>query len=170
MFADKVASRVGDIFTILLNEATTMKNDLKLNTTKSASIVQKVTEYLFATSGFGTHDGNRPSTNITGDQSYSGGGGIDNKSTLATNVSVTVIDVLPNGNLVFEGVRKIAYSKETEYAVLRGVVRTYDITPANTVKSEQIADAQLEFIQEGSLSAAQKKGWLMRFNDFVNPL
>ncbi len=170
MFSDKVASRVGDILTVNVNHTATMNNKLDTkNVKKDASIINTFVSLLYPNSDFGKHEGTLPSTNLSTANTYSGGGEIKNTSTLTATVSVTVIDVLPNGNMVFEGVRDISFSGETQFAVLRGIVRYYDVTTDNTVDSNKIADAQIHFIGEGELSPAQRKGWLLKFYDFVKP-
>jgi flagellar L-ring protein precursor FlgH len=83
---------------------------------------------------------------------------------------VTVTDVLPNGNLVIEGVRVVSFSGETQYVVLRGIVRRDDIARDNSVVSTNIADARVEFHSEGSLTDAQKRGWLARIYERLRPL
>jgi len=82
---------------------------------------------------------------------------------------VQVIDVLPNGNLVIEGLREISFSKEKQYAELHGIVRPYDVQSDNTVDSTNIAAAQIDIVSEGTLTDAQKKGWLLKLNDKMNP-
>ena len=77
--------------------------------------------------------------------------------------------MLPNGNLVFEGIREISFSKEQQFVSLRGIIRPYDIQPDNTVLSSNVADARIEIVSEGTLTDAQKKGWLLRLNDKINP-
>ena len=78
-------------------------------------------------------------------------------------------DVLPNGNLVIEGVRVVTFSGETQYVVLHGIVRSDDITAANTVLSSDVADARVEFVSEGSLTDAQKRGWLSKVYERLRP-
>lgn len=102
--------------------------------------------------------------------SYNGGGSITNSQTVNSQAAVTVIDVLPNGNMVIEGVRLVRFSKEAQFASLRGIVRKADIQSGNTVLSTNIADAQVEFVSEGSLTDAQKQGWLLRLAGKVNPI
>ena len=63
---------------------------------------------------------------------------------MADTIPVTVVDVLPNGNLVIEGVRVVTFSGETQYVVLHGLVRPDDVSPANAVLSTSIADARVE--------------------------
>ena len=80
-----------------------------------------------------------------------------------------IADVLPNGNLVLEGARRVSFSGETQHVVLRGIVRPADISPANTVLSTNIAEARLEFLSEGELSSAQKRGWLSKLYQALRP-
>ena len=122
-----------------------------------------------AASGFGTHNGELPATNVSGDNTHEGGGEISNQQTVTGRISVIVIDTLPNGNLVVEGVRVVSYSGETQYMVLRGIVRIYDIEVDNTILSSEIADARVEFISEGSLTENQRKGWFVKINNLLNP-
>lgn len=169
--ADKTARMKGDILTVVISETNTLSNSISTTTEKEADIDNVVTSFLFpaAASDFGSHNGTLPNTKIEGNNDYSGGGTISNTLSLTGKASVTVIDVLPNGNLVIEGVRVIASSGERQYAVLHGFVRPYDINSDNMVMSDRIADARVEYISEGSLTEAQKKGWLMRLNDAINP-
>lgn len=169
MFADKTAYQRGDIITVVVSESAQQVQSLRLQTDKSAGINNAVGQWLFANSGFGTHNKELPATDISGNNTYTGGGEISNQQTLTGRVSVMVIDVLPNGNLVIEGTRRVSFSGETQYAVLRGLVRKYDIAASNLVESDKIADATIQFISEGKLTESQRKGWLLQINDKVNP-
>ena len=60
-------------------------------------------------------------------------------------------------------------SGETQYVVLHGLVRPDDVTSVNTVLSTNIADARVEFISEGSLTDAQKRGWLSKLYEKLRP-
>jgi flagellar L-ring protein precursor FlgH len=71
--------------------------------------------------------------------------------------------------MVVEGVRLLRFSGETQFASLRGVIRRADVQSNNTVLSTNIADAQIEFVSEGSLTDAQKQGWLLRLTNKANP-
>jgi len=171
MFADRKASQAGDILTVIIDESSTMANTQRTTTSKKSSIANEINQFLFSpsASGFGTHNGELPKTNITGDNSYEGGGNISNRQSFSGRASLTVIDKLPNGNLVLEGIRVVSFSGETHYMVLHGIVRPEDITPGNTVFSSAIADARIETVTEGSLTVTQKKGWLNKINDLINP-
>jgi flagellar L-ring protein precursor FlgH len=77
--------------------------------------------------------------------------------------------VLPNGNLVIEGARVVAFSGETQYVVLHGLVRADDVASDNTVQSSNIANARVEFINEGTLTDAQKRGWFLKLYEKLRP-
>jgi flagellar L-ring protein precursor FlgH len=188
MFADKRAKRVGDILTVVINENVGMTNSLntttaKQNSTGFAGIVGSVVNqfianlpsaYLQHKLGKGAATGalttpTIPQLPVSGTDSYTGGGTITNSQTITGSAAVQVVDVLPNGNLVIEGLREISFSKERQFESLHGIVRPYDIQPDNTVSSTNIAGAQVQIVSEGTLTDAQKKGWLVRLNDKVSP-
>ena len=171
MFADKRAATIGDILTVIVDENATMVTTQQTKVNKQSSINNAVNQFLFTpgASNFGTHNGELPATDITGDNTYTGGGEISNRRSFSTRIPVAVVDLLPNGNLVVEGSRALTFSGESHYLVLRGIVRKSDISSANTVLSSDIADSQVNFISQGSITKAQKKGWLLRLNDMINP-
>jgi flagellar L-ring protein precursor FlgH len=168
---DHKAKLVGDILTVVVQESASIQSSVRTATDSSSSIDAAVEQYLFSpsASNFGTHNGELPTIGMGGSTEYSGGGAITNKQSVSTRAAVTVIDVLPNGNLVIEGSRFVAYSGEKQYAILRGIVRPDDVSPTNTVLSSSIADARVEFLSEGSISSAQRKGWLTKIFDTINP-
>ncbi len=189
MFADRRARRRGDVLTILIAENVTLTNSITQQTAKSNSIANPVLDsYLLnlpknlgfakkasasasASGGSATASTNPSVSGALGlTTSYNGTATYNNQQSLDSRATVTVTDVLPNGNLVVEGTRIITFSGETKYAEMSGVVRQEDITPDNTVVSTSIADAKIIFHSEGSLTDAQKKGWLSRAIDHVNPL
>jgi flagellar L-ring protein precursor FlgH len=188
MFADKRAKRVGDIVTIVVNESAALTNSQNLTTAKqstsdAANVVGNVVNQfitalpatllgkkLQAAANNGTVIAPTPAPlAVSGTTQYTGGGQIQNSQTVTTRAAVEVIDVLPNGNLVIEGLRQVSFSNEKQYASLHGIIRPYDIQSDNTVQSTNIADARIEIVSQGSLTDAQKKGWLMRLNEKVNP-
>ena len=115
------------------------------------------------------HKGALPSISIKGSASTSGGGDISNNQSLSAQAAVLVSDVLPNGNMVIEGMRVVTFSGETQYVILHGIVRPDDVSSANTVASSNIADARVEFLSEGSLTDAQKRGWLFKLYEKLRP-
>ncbi len=185
MFADKRAKRVGDIVTIVVTETASLANSLDLKTNKESKagvegfLSNVVNQFITGVPNalLGKLQKNAgsivvpslPTLPVSGANSYTGGGEINNKQTITARSAVQVVDVLPNGNLVVEGTREISFSKERQFVSLHGIIRPYDIQPDNTVASSNVADAQIQVISEGELTDAQKKGWLLRLNDKINP-
>jgi flagellar L-ring protein precursor FlgH len=185
MFADKRAKRIGDIVTIVVQETVSMSDSLRLKTDKSAKGVagtasNLINQFIQIPGELlrGKYANQLPkdfkvpnvdNVAAAGNNDYTGGGEIKNSQTIATRCAVQVIDTLPNGNLVVEGIREISFSKERQFASLRGIIRTYDVQADNTVLSSNVADARIEIVSEGTLTDAQKKGWLLKLNDKLNP-
>jgi flagellar L-ring protein precursor FlgH len=171
IFADHKAERTGDILTIVVNETAVAQSTQTKTANRTSNVNDAVTQFIFppAVSGLGTHAGQTPSLQVSGAATYTGGGAINNSNSLTATAAVVVTDVLPNGNLVIEGRRVIMFSGETQYVVLRGLVRPLDIAPDNTVQSANIADARLEFSSEGQLTDAQKRGWFSKLYEMLRP-
>ena len=171
LFSDPRASGIGDLITVLVDESTSLTSSQKSSREKSSSIANEVKQFLFSpvASKFGTKKGELPKTEITTGSSSEGGGLVTNRQTLRSRASVIVVDVLPNGNFIIEGVRAVSFSNQQYYGKLRGIVRPYDISRSNTILSSSIADARIEYVSQGSLSNAEKEGWLSRTLNKINP-
>ena len=169
--SDPKASRVGDIITIIIAESTSLSSSSNKTTNTSEAAQGAVTQFLFppAVSGFGTNGGQLPGFGWGGKSDYSGGGNVNNSQVVTGRAAMLIADVLPNGNLVLEGARRVSFSGETQHVVLRGIVRPADVSPVNTVLSTNIAEARLEFLSEGELSSAQKRGWLSKLYQTFRP-
>lgn len=187
MFADKIARNIGDILTIVVSEDTSTQQTARIKTYENTEggtgifpalnatlngFVQALPSWLSNQSG-GAVDENDvqiPTLDIAAKSEWNGGGDTQNTLTITNRTAVTVVDVLPNGNLVVEGAKIIRAGQESQYAYMRGIVRPIDIASDNTIPSTKIADAQVEFIPEGELTEAQKKGWLVRMWDKIKPM
>jgi flagellar L-ring protein precursor FlgH len=171
MVADHRAQGVGDILTIVVNESAVAQSTQSKTATRDSSINDTVSQFIYppALSGLGTHAGALPSVQIAGKAAYDGGGAINNSNSLTATAAVVVTDVLPNGNLEIEGRRVVTFSGETQYVALHGLVRAYDINPDNTVLSQNIANARVEFSSSGQLTDAQKRGWFAKLYEVLRP-
>lgn len=169
--ADIKAAQVGDILTIVVSESAVTSSSQNKSTNSDSSADAAVSQFLFpaSVSKFGTRGGQMPGVKFGGKSEFSGGGQVSNSQSLNARAAVLVTDVLPNGNLVISGARRLTFSGETQNVILHGLVRPADIGSDNTILSSNIADARLEFISEGSLSDAQKRGWLSKFYEKLRP-
>jgi len=171
MFSDQKATRVGDILTVVVSESASQSSSQKKNTSRESRVDASVSQFLFpaSVSSFGTYKGATPGIKFGGSTDFSGGGQVSNSQTINARAAVLVTDVLPNGNLVIEGARRMTFSGETQHIVLHGVVRAADVSPENTVLSSNIANARVEFITDGDLTDSRKKGWLTKLYDKLSP-
>lgn len=151
MFADKKARDVGDILTIIINESTTQTASKSRSNGKEASVDLRGGTGIFhflemARAGYSDSfkaDGSARDTNR-----YSG------------QITVTVVEVLPNDNMIVEGTQSIWQNKDEHKITIRGIVRRADVTALNTVPSTKVADATLKFDGKGPLNAKQRQGIL----------
>ena len=171
MFADKRASNVGDIITILVQETSTTSKDATTKGTKSSGADMSISSFLYgpAASGLLTQGGKYPALKFDAKNNFDGSGAVGSSEKITARISVRVVDVLPNRNLVIEGTRQTSFSGETQDVVLRGMVRPEDITANNTIYSYNVADATIKFVSKGVVTDGQKKGWFNRVLDKLNP-
>jgi len=171
MVADKRANQVGDILTIIVQENNTASKDQNTRTSKESGINAAIETFLYSpdASKFLTHNGKMPAIKLNSKQNFDGGGRISNAEKVTARIATRVIDVLPNRNLVIEGTRQIAFSGETQDAILRGVVRTEDIAANNTVFSYNVADATIRYSSKGTVTDNQRKGWFTKIWEKVTP-
>lgn len=167
MFADRRAAARGDILTIIVAESAVAQSSQSKKSSRESSLEDAISRFIYPSTGL--HKGELPGMSAAGKSGYSGGGETSNSQSLSARAAVTVTDVLPNGNLVIEGVRVVTFSGETQYVVLRGIVRSDDIGRDNSVVSTNIADARVEFHAEGALTDAQKRGWLSKAYETLRP-
>ncbi len=164
LFEDRRARNVGDTLTINIVENTSA--DKKSNTTTNRS----------SDNNFGvTNVSGLPGKTLMGaglaatsDFKFSGDGATASNNVFTGTITVTVIEVLPNGNLVVSGEKQVGINHGFEFIRFSGVVNATNITPSNSVNSVQVADARVEYRGSGQIENAQNIGWMSRF--FLNVL
>ena len=149
--------RVGDIVTVLLDEATQGER------TQSANLSRKGTNDV-VTAGLTTKLAGASSIlggiNLNNAEiTSSGSGDIGQGATLKGEISVTVVDVLANGNLVVRGEKQMALSEGTEVIQVSGIIRPDDISRNNTVRSRRLTNAQFIYRGTGDIANASRAGW-----------
>jgi flagellar L-ring protein precursor FlgH len=171
MFADKRATSIGDILTIVVQENTTANKNNETKTERQSSLNAAISAFLYSpgASGLLTKGGQLPAVAFNSDHKHDGTGSINNSETIVAYVAVRIVDVLPNKNLVIEGKRETAFGGEHQTVILRGVVRQDDVAANNTVYSYNVADANIQIIGKGTVTDSQNKGWFNRIWDKLNP-
>jgi flagellar L-ring protein precursor FlgH len=160
LFEDNKAMRVGDILTIKLQEVTQARKADDLNSVKN--IGASVSAPSIAGFALSALTGNDARTELNAERNFVGQGKAGQSNSLQGNISVTVTEVLPNGNLKIRGEKRVTLNQGDEYVRLSGIVRPVDISPDNSITSDKVADATFMYTGEGAMADASKMGWLSR--------
>jgi flagellar L-ring protein precursor FlgH len=165
LFADLKARRVGDVLTIRLTETTSASKSAVTKTTKTTTVNNTGPTILGKT----ITAGGVPifTTTLAGADAFDGEGSSTQGNSLAGSLTVTVIDVQPNGNLVVQGDKTLKLNQGDEFVRVSGVVRRADIATDNTVTSDKVADAHISYSGKGVIDSANRMGWLARFFNSV---
>ena len=153
---DDTARKIGDILTIIINERSVIENETKREMSKQSQQSATATGELtlpYIVSLLNNHNFNSPnlSLNQSVDVTRKRDDEVDYESErlMTDKMTVTVADVLPNGNLVVLGSRERQTAGDKQTVQVSGVVRPSDITFANTVASESVADFKILFKKSG---------------------
>ena len=178
LFTDHKAKRVGDIITVLVQERNSASRNSSTKTQKKGDISASISSFVTGniqnkifSNDPDVNDGaaQLPELGTTSQNKFEGSGAVNNSGSINSRFAVRVVDVLPNKNLIIEGVRRTSFSGESQTIILRGTVRPQDVTPVNTVVSYNLADVSIRFKDEGVVNDSQKKGWFGKLWDKVSP-
>ncbi len=162
LFSDIKAHKIGDILTVNIYENTSASNKAEMKSEKSADFDLK------GGPGTGPLDF-IPLFGVSGSHSnsYDGKGENIRNGNLRGRMSVTVVAMKENGDLVIEGSRTVGISNDRETITLSGVVRQRDINPGNSIDSYLIADAQIIYKGKGPVNDHSRPGPIMRFLNWL---
>ncbi len=161
LYSDKKALRSGDIITVMLTESTQASKSAKTETDRETAIgLQPITGLGGQVINIGKES---IQFGLNSDSSYSGDAKSNQSNSLSGNISVNVMRVLPNGNLVIRGEKWLTLNTGEEFIRLEGIVRAKDISADNTVESTRIANARIQYSGKGELAETQSPGWLSKF-------
>jgi flagellar L-ring protein precursor FlgH len=173
LFEDHRARKVGDILTITVVEESkgTKEASTKTNKDKSLGGSFSFDGVSAGSSGTSSPVGSFSLGKYQGqfNNEFAGKGATSRTDSMSAYMSATVVDVLPNGNLMIRGARWTKVNDEMQQTILEGIVRPIDITRNNTIQSQNIAEAKIFLVGKGPVSKHQKPGWLSQFFDVVNP-
>ncbi|AAZ24076.1 flagellar basal body L-ring protein FlgH [Colwellia psychrerythraea] len=161
IYSDSKAHRVGDIISVILSEKTQAKKNAKTELKKANET------NLDAVTGLGgvpvSINGESLQFGISQDSNFKGDAKADQGNSLSGNISVHVLRVLPNGNLMIRGEKWLTLNNGDEYIRLTGVIRSKDINSNNTILSNKVANARIQYAGTGSFADSNEQGWLVKF-------
>ncbi len=172
MFANAQARRVGDILTVDVVESASATNSAATKTDRGSSMAAGISNFFNLESKFPTTRTDfSPFGQVNGSltSSFSGDGSTQRSGDLTTYISVRVVGLTPNGNLIIAGSRSVTINHEDGLIQISGIVRPEDVSSDNVVQSTRISDARIAYSGNGVVNDRQKPGWLTRVFDFVWP-
>lgn len=161
LYGDRRARDVGDLLTITLVESTTASTTANTAVSKSSNIGIGAPNLFGAPVTIGGKD--ILSASASGERDFAGKGNSAQSNKLQGSVTVTVIQRLPNGNLVVQGQKNLRLNQGDELVQIQGIVRAADIAPDNTISSSKVADARIAYGGRGAVAQSNAMGWLGRF-------
>jgi flagellar L-ring protein FlgH len=175
-YEDYRARRVGDILTVKLDEKTTAEKTSattvkKSNSNDIASPTILGSGVQFNAPGIlplASNKDNDLSFSAGSESDFDGSGDSDLKNKLSGDISVSVVEVLPNGNMVIRGEKVMTINQGNEYLRIGGMISPRDIDATNSISSKRIADVQMSYVGDGPTNDGNVMGWLSRF--FISAL
>ncbi|HSD36469.1 MAG TPA: flagellar basal body L-ring protein FlgH [Rhodocyclaceae bacterium] len=164
IFEDRRARLVGDTLTVNIVEKTQASKNANTSATRAADTSVGISSMVGVPGKFLAP----MSVGAKDDTSFAGKGASAANNTFTGTMTVTVIEVYPNGNLLVSGEKQVAINQGQEFIRFSGVVNPNYVTSSNTVQSVQVADARVEYRGSGYIDEAQTMGWMQRI--FMNIL
>ena len=167
LYADDVARQIGDVLTIKISEDSKVDNkakrDLKKEANRSTTFNGElnINHLLPSMPGF--------TMKAESDNELKSKADYKDERSFVDRVTVTVVDILPNSNLVVMGIRKRDIAGDVQIIEVSGIVRPSDIGFDNTVKSEQVADFCIVTKNSGIAAPYTRPGWLGGIFDIIWP-
>ncbi|WP_420818923.1 flagellar basal body L-ring protein FlgH [Paraglaciecola marina] len=161
LYSDVKARRVGDIITVTLQENTSATKSAGTSNSKETGI--DVSPIIGLGGNAVNIGGQSIQLGLDTSNEFDGDASANQSNNLSGNISVTVVQVLANQNLLVRGEKWLTLNNGDEYIRLTGVVRPADVSPSNEIVSTKIANARIQYSGTGSFASAQQAGWLSGF-------
>lgn len=161
IYSDSKAHRVGDIISVVLSESTQAQKNAKTELKKDNSATLDPVIGLGGSAVNFKNDAIQFGLNQSSD--FSGDSKTNQGNSLSGNISVNVLRVLSNGNLMIRGEKWMTLNNGDEYIRLTGIIRAQDISSNNTIVSNKIANARIQYSGTGSFAEVNEQGWLSKF-------
>ena len=159
LFEDQKPRYVGDILTVEIQEKTSASRSSKSSAAKTSEVKSAVPSVANLPGKF------LQGLNLqaTSGNTFAGKGETANENAFAGTITVTVVAVLANGNMMVAGEKQIGINQNVEVIRFSGIVSPVNVQAGNVVASSAVADARLEYRGKGYIDEAQRMGWLQRF-------
>ena len=167
LFEERRAVRVGDTLTVMLNETTRASKDIGTNARRMSSNGLNA-GFNLSTGSTATPTAINGGLNSNGNTNFDSKGGSSASNQFLGTITVTVLEVLPNGNLNVAGEKRLAVGHEEEVIRFGGIVSPSTLQ-GNSVLSSQVADARIEYRGVGITDQIQNPGMLTKLFSRFSP-
>ena len=166
LYRDPRARRTGDVVTVIISMQDKAKLDNKTGRSRDSQVKFGL-DWLMDVAGW--KDTGSANANLSANTQIKGNGQIDRTEDIKLSIAAIVTDVLPNGNMMISGSQEFRVNTEMRVLNVGGIVRPRDISRANTISYDKIAEARVSYGGRGNLSDVQQPGWGHRIYDAVAP-
>jgi len=149
--SDRHAQRIGDLVTVVIVESAQSSTTQQNSTQRSTSLSGNVNSGSF-----------NKGANLAFGNSFEGSGGVQRTETFVTQMTASIVGILPTGDFVIEGSEKLHINGETTTVEVRGRIRPADLNGDNQVPSNRIADAQINYNGKGFVTRSAGPGIIHR--------
>ncbi|MGF1696974.1 flagellar basal body L-ring protein FlgH [Vibrio kyushuensis] len=160
LYDDSKPRGIGDIITVTLDEKTKAAKSSDADLSKNNDASMDPLEVGGRPLNIGDYDF---SYNLSNDNNFSGSAAANQSNSLSGSITVEVIEVLANGNLIIRGEKWLTLNTGDEYIRLSGTIRPDDIDFDNTIASNRISNARIQYSGTGTNQDMQEPGFLARF-------
>jgi flagellar L-ring protein precursor FlgH len=165
MFEDRVATRIGDMLVIRIDERESALRDATSKLEKKNQTEYGVPASLGLLTALQAKHPDLDPAKLFGsnsDSKFNGSGKLEREGRLNATLPVRVRQILPNGDFFVEGTKVVMVDAEEHHIYVSGVVRAADIAEDNSVPSSRVGDAEIEYAGRGDVSDQQRQGWFSR--------
>ncbi|MBN1290298.1 MAG: flagellar basal body L-ring protein FlgH [Candidatus Latescibacteria bacterium] len=163
LYSDVKAYKIGDVLSVIIAESNSASKNSQTSTKKQNKTAADGSATTGALSGLFPG----MSGSIDASNQFNGQGSTVRNGKLDSRITVKVIDVLANNNLLIEGSKTLELNEDTEVVTISGVVQPEYISSDNSVYSYQIANAKIVYKGKGSVSQGHRPGFLTRIINWI---
>lgn len=162
LMGDRRAKQVNDLVTVRVLESFSASGTADSNLSKKSNANAGLTN-LFGVEGKLPSFINPASlAGVNSDSGFKGSGTTTRAGQLSAVITARVSEVLPNGDLVIEGLREVEINGDRQIVVLTGVARSQDVGPGNVLLSPSIGQLRIRYFGKGLMKDSLSPGWLIR--------
>lgn len=157
LISDNKARRVGDILTVQVFENSSATSQADTDTRRKNGLSVDLGQY----------DGNHTRNSLALGGNFEGGGKTQRSNRLLATLTVSIKEVLDNGDFLVSGEQQLTINQEQQKVMLEGRVRPVDISDSNVVLSTRLADAKITYMGDGDISDRNKRSWWRTLLDWI---